>query len=225
MAYTMVDQMPYFVGCEIYAIGSEEKRNCSNQAVVEYIANTLSYPERAKLEGAEGIVYISFVIDAAGKVIRPKILKDIGGDCGQEAIKVVRAMPHWEPGQLRGQPVAVQLKVPIHFQFTETDVTNHYIFRWGELNDYEVTRKRIRKNLTERVCIFDETGEGVELTSLTFSVNKNNKVYTAQSNGNISPQLLKMAKKLKKGSLFSVIATIQKQGQFIEIDKEFVIVK
>ena len=223
-AYTMVDQMPYFPGCEVYAVGSEEKRNCSNQAVVEYIAKTLTYPERAKLEGAEGIVYISFVINPAGKVIRPKILKDIGGGCGQEAIKVVRSMPHWEPGQLRGQPVPVQLKVPIHFQFTNPDPTSNYTFRWGELNDYQVTRKNIRKNLSEPVWIFDEAGERVDLTNLTFSINKNNKVHTAQSNGTISPQMHKMAKKLKKGSLFSIIATIQKKGQFIEIDKEFVIV-
>ena len=225
MAYTIVDQMPYFKGCEVYANGSEEKRNCSNQAVVDYIANTLTYPERAKLEGIEGIVYISFVIDSAGKAIRPKILRDIGGGCGEEAIKVVRTMPHWEPGQLRGERVYVQLQIPIFFQFTDIDYASQYTFRWGVLSDYEVTRKAIRKNLTETVKVFDEAGEAVSLTNLTFSLNKNNKVHTAQSNGIISPQMLKMAKKLKKGSLFSVIATIQKQGQFIEIDKEFVIVK
>ena len=223
-AYTLVDQMPYFPGCEVYALGSEEKRNCSNQAVVEYIANTLRYPERAKLEGAEGIVYISFVVNEEGKVIRPKILKDIGGDCGQEAIKVVRSMPHWEPGELRGERVAVQLKVPIHFQFTDIDLSNNYTFRWGELNYYEVTRKAVRKNLSAPVLVFDEAGEPVSLTNLTFSVNKNSKVHTAQSNGTISSQMQKIAKKLKKGSLFSVIATIQKQGKFIEVDKEFFIV-
>ena len=224
MAYTIVDQMPYFKGCEVYANGSDEKRNCSNQAVVEYIANTLRYPEQATLEGSEGIVYISFVVNAAGKVIRPKILRDIGGGCGLEAIKVVRSMPPWEPGQLRGAPVSVQLKVPIYFQFTDTDAANEYTFRWGALSDYEVTRKAIRKNLAEPIEIFDTQGEPVSLTNLTFSLNKNNKVHTAQSNGIISPQMQKMAKKLKKGSLFSVIATIQKQGQFIEIDKEFVII-
>ena len=77
--YATVDQMPYFIGCEVYADGSEEKQHCSNQAVVAYISTAVSYPELAQNESIEGIVYIGFVVDEQGRITQPTILKDIGG--------------------------------------------------------------------------------------------------------------------------------------------------
>ena len=223
--YTVVDQMPYFPGCEAYAIESEEKRNCSNEAVVTYISNILIYPERAKEEGMEGVVYMSFVVDKTGKVIRPQILRDIGGGCGEEALRVVRSMPLWESGRLKGTPVKVQLKLPINFQFVDKEADMGYTFRWGGLTAYELSRKDLRRNLDEKVQIFDNQGELVSLASLTFSYNKNNRVASVQSNGSISSEMRRFVKKIKRGSLFSIIASIQKDGGFVEIDREFAIVK
>ena len=223
--YTVVDQMPYFPGCEIYANGSEEKRNCSNEAVVNYIANTMTYPAIAKEKGLEGITYISFVVDTKGATTQAKILRDIGGGCGEEAIKVIRSMPLWEVGRLRETPVAVQLKLPIHFQFIDKDVSRNYSFKWGTLTPYEVSRKELRRHLEEPIEILDIQGETVPLAALTLSYNKNNKVASVQSKGHITPQMRQFVKKMKKGSLFSVIGTIQKDGTFVEVDKEFVIVR
>jgi len=225
MIYTVVDQMPYFPGCEVFANGSEEKRNCSNDAVVAYIANTMTYPTAAKEEGLEGITYISFVIDKKGATTQAKILRDIGGGCGEEAIEVVRSMPLWEVGRLREEPVAVQLKLPIHFQFRDKDLSSNYSFRWGTLTAYEVSRKELRRHLEEPIEILDLQGETVALASLALSYNKNNKVASVQSGGRITPQMRQFVKKMKKGSLFSVIGTIQKGGAFVEIDKEFMIVR
>ncbi len=225
MIYTVVDQMPYFPGCEVYANGSKEKRNCSNDAVVAYIANTLTYPTVAKEEGLEGITYISFIINKKGEVVQPKVLRDIGGGCGEEAITVVRSMPIWEAGRLRDEPVAVQLKLPIHFQFIDKDLSSNYTIKWGTLTNYEVSRKQLRRQLEESVDIVDMEGERVPLASLSFSYNKNNKVASIQSNGSITPQMQQFIKKMKKGSLFSIIGSIQKGGTFVEIDKEFMIVR
>ena len=226
MTYSIVDQMPYFPGCEIYADGSEEKRNCSNQEVVEYIRNALKFPDRAKIEGLEGIVYISFIVMKNGSIHQAKILKDIGGGCGAEAINVIHNMPNWEPGHLKGEPVAVQLQLPIQFQFSESIEKEAYTLRWGKLNEvYEVSRKDIRRNVTEKVQVFNEEGMSIPLSDLTFSYNKNNKVTSLRSNGHITGKMQQMVKRLKRGSLFSVIATIQKEGHFLEIDKEFIVVR
>ena len=225
MIYTVVDQMPYFPGCEAYANGSEEKRNCSNDAVVAYIANTMTYPTAAKEEGLEGITYISFIVNKKGEVVQPKVLRDIGGGCGEEAIVVVRDMPIWEVGRLRDEPVAVQLKLPIHFQFIDKDLSSNYTIKWGTLTNYEVSRKQLRRQLKEAIDILDMEGETVPLASLSFSYNKNNKVATIQSNGSITPQMQQFVKKMKKGSLFSIIGSIQKDGTFVEVDKEFMIVR
>ena len=94
------DQMPYFHGCEDLKDGSEEKKSCSNEALVAFLAQNVQYPTTAKLEGTEGTVYVSFVINEEGKVVDSKILKDIGSGCGEAALSVVSKMPDWEPGCL-----------------------------------------------------------------------------------------------------------------------------
>ena len=45
------------------------------------------------------------------------VLKDgVGGGCGDEAIRVVKAMPKWTPGSQRGKPVKVFYTLPVTFK-------------------------------------------------------------------------------------------------------------
>ena len=39
----------------------------------------------------------------------------IGGGCGAEAVRVVKAMPKWKPGKQRGKPVRTQFNLPVDF--------------------------------------------------------------------------------------------------------------
>ena len=55
------------------------------------------------------------VVDENGKVKDPKVLRGIGGGCDEEALRVVKNMPAWEPGKQRGKPVRVQYNLPIRF--------------------------------------------------------------------------------------------------------------
>jgi len=63
---TEADQMPYFVGCEDLPDGSAEKRACSNKKLVDFIAQNLNYPAKAKVTGVEGTVYVSFLVSESG---------------------------------------------------------------------------------------------------------------------------------------------------------------
>ena len=45
----------------------------------------------------------------------PRVLKDIGGGCGAEAIRVVKSMPKWNPGKQSGKAVRVQFNLPVNF--------------------------------------------------------------------------------------------------------------
>ncbi len=97
--FVFVEQMPAFRG-----------------ALQKYLAEQLEYPTIAKENGIQGTVVIQFVVNAEGKITNPFIAKDIGGGCGEEALRVVRSMPEWLPGKQRGVPVKVQMNLPVKFK-------------------------------------------------------------------------------------------------------------
>jgi protein TonB len=60
-------------------------------------------------------VYIGFVVCPDGSICDPQVLRGIGYDCDQEALRLIREMPRWLPGKQRGQPVAVRYSLPVRF--------------------------------------------------------------------------------------------------------------
>ena len=91
-----------------------------NDSLYAYIGRNIKYPETAKKEKIQGRVFVTFVIEKDGQVSSAKILRDIGGGCGEEAIRVVKNMPKWKPGTQRGKPVRVQFNLPIMFQLEKS---------------------------------------------------------------------------------------------------------
>ena len=81
-----------------------------------FIERNLVYPQWAKDNKIEGKVYVSFTVETDGSISNVKVLRDIGGGCGAEAIRVVMKMPKWKPGKQRGKPVRVQFNLPIEFK-------------------------------------------------------------------------------------------------------------
>ena len=69
----------------------------------------------------EGRVFITFVVEKDGSITNVKIIRDIGGGCGQEAKRVVEMMPKWIPGKQNGKTVRVQYNLPITFKLNEED--------------------------------------------------------------------------------------------------------
>lgn len=67
-------------------------------------------------QGLKGKVYITFVVDKDGKIVEPKILRDIGYGTGQEAIRVVMAYDGFIPGEQRGRKVRCTYSLPISIQ-------------------------------------------------------------------------------------------------------------
>lgn len=86
------------------------------EALIKYLSENIKYPEQAKKDKIQGKVYISFVVEKDGSVADAKVLRGIGGGCDEEALRVVNAMPKWEPGKLQGTPVRVQFNLPIVFK-------------------------------------------------------------------------------------------------------------
>ena len=84
-------------------------------ALSKYLAENIKYPQLAKENNITGRVFVSFVVEKDGRVGNIKILRDIGGGCGAEAVRVVKGMPKWKPGKQRGKPVRSQFTLPVSF--------------------------------------------------------------------------------------------------------------
>lgn len=120
--FTVVEEMPLFPGCESVK-DAEERRNCSNQKLFEFIGRQLKYPEQARADSIQGMAVVEFIIDKTGAVKDAKIIRDLAGGCGEEALRVVNLMPKWTPGKQRGQLVNVQFRLPLQFKLTSAHHT------------------------------------------------------------------------------------------------------
>ena len=111
--------MPQFYSDDCIGVTDEkEKQACAMNALMKHLGKTLVYPELARQEKIEGMVVVSFVIDEAGNATNVKVVKDIGGGCGTEAIRVVETT-RWTPGFNQGKPVKVEMKLPINFRLSQ----------------------------------------------------------------------------------------------------------
>jgi protein TonB len=82
----------------------------------KFLQKNIEYPALAKENNIQGVVPITFVIGKDGSVTDVSILRDIGGGCGKEAVRVVKVMPKWVPGEANGNPVKVRYTLPVRFK-------------------------------------------------------------------------------------------------------------
>jgi periplasmic protein TonB len=82
-----------------------------------FIQNNIIYPESAKEEGMQGIVYISFQINPDGSVSDEEIAKSVPGapELTGEALRLISLMPNWSPGKMDGKNTTVQMSLPLRF--------------------------------------------------------------------------------------------------------------
>ena len=99
--FTVVEDQPSFPGGE--------------EARIRYLNENIRYPQMAREAGIQGTVFVTFVVERDGSVTDVRVLRGIGGGCDEEAVRVVRNMPRWNPGRQRGQPVRVQFNMPIRY--------------------------------------------------------------------------------------------------------------
>ena len=81
-----------------------------------FLQKNLRYPKLAKEVGITGTVKVNFVVERDGSVSNVEIERGIGGGCDEEAIRVIKLMPKWKPGEQRNFPVRVKYSLPIHFR-------------------------------------------------------------------------------------------------------------
>lgn len=85
------------------------------EAMYSFLKNELQYPEVARNNNIQGTVLLEFVIERDGSVSNVKPLVSLYPECDAEAIRVVKKMPKWKPGEQMGKPVRCYFNLPIRF--------------------------------------------------------------------------------------------------------------
>ncbi len=99
--YDVVEQMPEFPG--------------GMPAMIEFLQTNLNYPKDAKKQNVGGRILVMFVVEADGSISNVRVAKKIFPSLDAEALRVVKAMPKWNPGKEKGKPVRVNFSLPIVF--------------------------------------------------------------------------------------------------------------
>lgn len=98
-----VDEKPSFPGGE--------------SAMKSYLNSNVKYPVEAQENCIQGRVIVQFIIEKDGSISDVKISRSVDPSFDREALRVVKAMPKWNPGKLQGIPARVKNEVPVVFRF------------------------------------------------------------------------------------------------------------
>ena len=97
--YDVAEVMPKYPGGE--------------DAMFGWIYEHLNYPEKAG--GVKGRVMVSFTVMTDGSLDGVTVQRPVHPLLDAEAVRVVKSMPKWIPGSIRGEAVPVRYFIPVNF--------------------------------------------------------------------------------------------------------------
>jgi TonB family protein len=97
-----VDQQPSFPG--------------GTNALNTFIVSNLKYSVVAQENGIQGRVVVKFIVEKDGSISNVEVDRSVDPDLDNEAMRVVKAMPKWIPGQINGKAVKVECSLPFVFR-------------------------------------------------------------------------------------------------------------
>lgn len=100
--YKVVEVMPEYPG--------------GTNALMDFIAKNMHYPEQMEKDGIQGRVIVKFVVTQDGSLRDIEVVSSLHPEADAEAIRVIKAMPKWTPGKQKGKAVNVQYTVPLTFR-------------------------------------------------------------------------------------------------------------
>jgi TonB family protein len=99
--YNRVDKQPEFPG--------------GIEGFIRFITNHLQHPQINKDQNPYGRVLIKFVVEQDGRITNVKVARSENEVLSDEAVRVIKLSPKWEPGSKNGKPVSVSYTIPISF--------------------------------------------------------------------------------------------------------------
>jgi len=100
--FVYVKNMPEFPGGQL--------------ALRRYIADHVVYPAVARENGIQGTVYLRFEVTKTGSVGKVELQKGVDPLLDEEAIRVIKGLPKFTPGEQNGKKVNVWYSIPVTFK-------------------------------------------------------------------------------------------------------------
>jgi len=97
----------------------EAKFPGGEDAMMTFISDNIKYPEIDRGLGNQGRVYVQFVVEKDGSLSNLEIMRGVSETIDREAKRVIRLMPKWTPGEIRGKAVRCKSLLPITFTLEE----------------------------------------------------------------------------------------------------------
>ena len=82
----------------------------------EWVQKKTKYPEIATINGIQGKVYVTFIVERDGTVTNGKVVKGVDPLINDEALKAVMSSPRLIPGRQLGEAVMVSYIIMLNFQ-------------------------------------------------------------------------------------------------------------
>lgn len=83
-----------------------------------YVSKNMKTPKEVRNGKISGRVMVQFVIDKNGQIPPDsiKVTKGLCTACDEEAIRLIKGSPNWNPGTQKGKPVRQRWVLPIRFE-------------------------------------------------------------------------------------------------------------
>lgn len=85
-------------------------------AFVQWLTKNLNYPVTAQRSKIQGTVLVAFIVNKDGSITDLKVVKSVSPELDREALRVLRLMPKWKPGEDHGEPCRTYFSIPIVFK-------------------------------------------------------------------------------------------------------------
>ena len=85
-------------------------------AMMKFLKDNIKYPSVCAETGIQGRVIVSFVVNKDGSIEQVEVLSGVHERLDAEAVRVVKLMPTWTPGQMQGHAVRTKFNLPVTFR-------------------------------------------------------------------------------------------------------------
>lgn len=89
------------------------------KALLNFLSTEIKYPKEAQKKRIYGRVISVVTIDKEGRTIDKSLTKGVHPLLDQEALRVISKLPRFKPGTLDGDPIEMELHIPINFSIPQ----------------------------------------------------------------------------------------------------------